>query len=487
MQRQVLMSRLILAVVLIALCIVWARQLTEAPIVDDAANNLRMAVNLVHHGTMSMSRSAPYEPSMYREPLPVFFNAAAVMLTDAIQGKAHESAYFVGERARLLKYLDVAWMLLLSLAVFTATRILTSSYAMAFVCMLAVGIKLPLVVSGLDGLEFDFLRTELPAAALLVIGSLLLSAGWTRGKASWSVIAGIVFGMLALVKASILYVFVGVIVIIIVTAAVQWGRTSDRSTAIHGLLLLVGFVIVVAPWMYRNYVYFDTFSIARRGGGVLSIRVMKDQMTLEEYVGSFYVWAPHGLQPLVGAILGFSPDDLERGGRLQRLNRRPTSNFEAEDDRWEAAGRPDRVVSYYRKARAASVQLKHELRARGEDPARSDAILQERSLQYICEHPWRHLALTIPFLWRGALFTFPVLALTLWQAVRRRNWARARFALPAFGLVMFYALLSHFIPRYGAPVFPLVIICVAALLKDLLDSRGSRHSRARIKPEAADA
>jgi hypothetical protein len=257
--------------------------------------------------------------------------------------------------------------------------------------------------------------------------------------------------------------------------------------AFRGLLLLAGFVIVVAPWMYRNHVHFDTFSIAQRGGGVLSIRVMKDQMSLEEYVGSFYVWAPHGIRPLVGAILGFSPHDLERGGRLQRLNRRSTSDFFAEDNLWEAAGRPDRVVSYYRKARAASVQLKNELRARGEDPAQADAILQERSLRYIREHPWRHLALTIPFLWRGALFTFPILALTLWQAARRRDWGLARFALPAFGLVMFYALLSHFIPRYGAPMFPVVIVCVAALLKCFLEWRGSRSSRVRLKLDAADA
>jgi 4-amino-4-deoxy-L-arabinose transferase-like glycosyltransferase len=487
MQRQVLISRLILAVGLAALSIVWARQLTDAPIVGDAAHNLRMAINLVHHGTMSMSKSAPYEASMYREPLPVFFDAVAVKLVDAMQGTAHDSAYFVGERARLLKYMDVAWMLLLSLAMFATTSVLTSSIVMAFICMLTVSIKLPLVISGVVGLEFGFLRSELPTAALLVIGSILLSAGWTHGRSLWTVVAGIAFGMLALVKASFLYVFAGVIVIVIVTAAMQWGRTRDRNATLRGLLLLAGFTIVVAPWMYRNHVHFGTFSIAERGGGVLSIRVMKDQMTLEEYVGSFYVWAPHGLQPLIGAILGFSPDDLKRGGRLQRLNRRPTSDFYAEDELWEKAGRPDRVVSYYRKARAASRQFKNELMARGEDPAQSDAILQERSLRYIREHPWRHLALTIPFLWRGALFTFPVLAFTLWQAVRRRNWGLARFALPAFGLVMFYALFSHFIPRYGAPVFPVVIVCVAALLKDFLESRGPRQSRVRLKPEAADA
>jgi 4-amino-4-deoxy-L-arabinose transferase-like glycosyltransferase len=487
MQRQVLISRLVLAVGLAALSIVWARQLTEAPITGDAAHNLRMAVNLVHHGTMSMSKSAPYEPSMYREPLPVFFNALAVMVIDPMQGAAEVGAYFVGERARLLKYLDVAWMLLLSLAVYAATRVLTSSFAMAFICMLAVSVKLPLVVSGLDGLELDYLRSELPAAALLIIGSLLLAAGWMRGKAVWTVLAGSVFGMLALVKASFLYVFAGVIVIIAVTGATQWWRTRDRNTTTRGLLLFAGFAIVVAPWMYRNHVHFDTFSIAQRGGGVLSIRVMKDQMSLEEYVGSFYVWAPHGLQPLVGAILGFSPDDLERGGRLQRLNRRPTSDFFAQDDFWEKAGRPDRVVSYYRKARAAHVQLKNELMARGEDPAQSDSILQERSLRYIREHPWRHLALTIPFLWRGALIAFPVLALTLWLSVRRRKWELARFALPAFGLVMFYALLSHFIPRYGAPVFPLVIVCAATLLKDLLESRGLRRSRVPLKQETSDA
>jgi hypothetical protein len=186
-------------------------------------------------------------------------------------------------------------------------------------------------------------------------------------------------------------------------------------------------------------------------------------------------------------VLGFSPEDLERGGRLQHLNRRSDSQFFDDDVKWEDAGRPDLVISYYRKSRAAHVQLRNELAAKGLDTSDSDSILQKRSLQYIREHPWRHLALTIPFLWRGALVAFPVLALTLLYAMRRRRWELALFALPAFGLVMFYALFSHFIPRYGAPVVPIVIVCAAVLLKDLVEWARRRRSEFKVGSETAGA
>ena len=45
-----------------------------------------------------------------------------------------------------------------------------------------------------------------------------------------------------------------------------------------------------------------------------------------------------------------------------------------------------------------------------------------------------------------------MLILAIVLALRHRRYDCALLALPAFGLLMFYDLLSHFIPRYSVPV-----------------------------------
>jgi predicted branched-subunit amino acid permease len=82
----------------------------------------------------------------------------------------------------------------------------------------------------------------------------------------------------------------------------------------------------------------------------------------------------------------------------------------------------------------------------------------------ILQHPWRHLALIIPFLWRGATFVFPILIVVLVIAVRRRREDLAVFALPAFGLVVFFALFSHFIARYALPAREVATVSLIALV-----------------------
>ena len=59
---------------------------------------------------------------------------------------------------------------------------------------------------------------------------------------------------------------------------------------------------------------------------------------------------------------------------------------------------------------------------------------------------------------------FPVLVLALVIGVRRCRYDLVLFALPAFGLVMFYAFFSHFIARYGVPAHEVAAVVGIALL-----------------------
>lgn len=447
---------------LVVLFVFWTSRITGSRIEEDGATTLAMALNLAHAGVMSLDETPPFSPTMYREPLPVLVAAAAVVITDTVHGRIPVDEYFQGPRARMLKLSNLLWMVCLTLGVYAAVRLFSPSPVLAVGGVLLMNLQVPLMRSGLAGLGLDSLYSELPAAALLVIGSALLARGLIRRRPGCAAAAGLVFGALALVKASFVYVFAGVVLGATVVGSVtllrhrRWGAIGNVAA------LTVCFIVIVGPWMLRNHGQFGTFAIADRGGMVLLIRAVKDRMTAEEYRGAFYVWAPSALRPAVGRLLGFAPRDLQRGGRLQHLNRYPSADFHADDVAAEQAGRPDLAISYYRQARAQRQQLYNEARP-GAELSEIDRTLQDRAFDMIREKPVSHLATTLPFLWRGAFVAAPVLTLGLVVALRRRDLALAAFLWPSFGLVLFFGLFSHFIPRYGVPVVPVVVIAVLVL------------------------
>src|SRR5687768_16545582 len=84
----------------LAFFLIWTSQVTSRPVMDDALQTLRMAVNLERHGVMSLDKTAPYRPSYFREPLPVWASALAIRGIDTVFGEAGPNAYYGGERLR---------------------------------------------------------------------------------------------------------------------------------------------------------------------------------------------------------------------------------------------------------------------------------------------------------------------------------------------------------------------------------------------------
>jgi hypothetical protein len=465
---------------------VGAKRINGAPVDLDAAQSVLMAVNLAHHGTISLAESPPYVPSDYREPIPVLFMALDIKLIDGLLGPAPAQDYLSGERLRYLKYQNLLWLLMLCAGIFACVRIGTRSDSRSaaassfYVNLTGAALGGLMVSAGAWGMEMlNDLATDLAGSAVLCLASPALAAGLTRGRASWCVIAGLLFGVLTLVKAAALYVFIGVIGTLLCIYLLWRSRLLLRSALADLGVVTLAFTVVVMPWMVRNLLDLGAFQVSQRAGVVLMIRAVKDQMTPEEFRGAFYVWAPPRLQGPVGSLLGFTPRDLQRGGRLQHLNRSETSDFFRSDLAAEQAGRPEDAVSYYRRARAERVKLETELAASGSsDPEiQADKILQKRAMGMIEARPAKHLLVSIPFVWRGAAVAFPVLVIAMALALRSKRYECALLALPSLGLVMFYALLSHFIPRYGLPVRPIVVallVIAAKLAWDALRNRAAR-------------
>ncbi len=465
--RGLLASRWLAAVLVsIGLLFAWAHRITGASVEDDAAQLVQMALNLEHHGVISLDQKPPLSPTNYREPGPVFVTALAIKFVDAALGEAPPDAYFHGQRVQLLKSQNILWLALLSLGAFWAVKFFTSSFSAALLGTLLV--NLPFFRSSAD--LVDDLYTDIPAAAVLMLASLTVAIALKRRSPALYALAGFLFGILTLIKAATLYIFAGTAAV--AAAIYLWQRFSFREVARDLAVMVVAFGCVVAPWMYRNQVLLGSAHISQRAGVVLMYRAAYDQMTPQEYRGTFYIWAPQSMQGFIGRILGFSPADLKRGGRLQRLNEFH-SDFDADDLAAERAGAPDRTLSYYRQARAERVKLEDQLYRAGrpQSEIEADDLLKTRALKIILEHPWRNLALTIPFLWRGATLTLPILLIALLVSVRLRRYDFLLFTVPAFGTVMLYALFTHFIARYDLPALAIATVALVVLGQYALQPR----------------
>jgi hypothetical protein len=466
-------QRLVLAVGAVALLGFWLALISDAKIYPDASQNLRMALNLRTYGVISLSESPPIVPTMQREPLPPAVGALAVRAVDGLLGPASADEYFQGRRAELLKYQNILWLSLLSAAVFLIGWRLGLGFWLSLLCVALA--NLHLMNDWYRLCMLDSLLTESAAAAFLTIGSLLLMVGVKTGKLRTVALAGLCFGLVALVKAAFLYISLGVAIAIPGLALLM--HSSVGAAARQAAVVALVTVLVPLPWMLRNYHNIGSFNIAGRGGEALHDRAVMDQMTRDEHLGSFYVWAPYPLNGPIRRLLGFSRMDLDEGGRMQRLNEDSNSKFAAKDEAAELAGRPQETLTYYRYGRAERVILVKQFVAAGnpQPDIAADLELRKRALAMIKAHPFRHLALSVAFLWRGGNLVFPLLAIAIVYAIRRRNHELVLVALPALALVLFYALFASFETRYAMPTYPIGAFLTVMLAKLLAQ-------RMRAKP-----
>lgn len=443
---------LFLGVLALAVLVKWGAAISGKPIAADDSDTVRMAHNLAYHGVLSDGNGdggRTPAPTNYREPFPAIVLAGYLLALDSVAGP-RESAYFEeGEGARLLRYSNILWGLVACASVFAAVAALTHSPIAAVAGAAVAGFMF----------ETGGWLAEPAAAALLALFSLLAMMAVKTGHARYFGFAGLVLGLLVLTKAAFLYVGLALFAILAVWVGI-WGRQAwgGKRAALGGAFFALGALAVIGPWVARNHVYLGVAQVTQRAGIVLYTRAIKNQMTATEYAGSFYAWGPPGVRHVIGSLTGFGPEDLRRGGRLQRLNRHE-SDFLAADIAAERDGRAEDVISFYRQARAERKKLTDEFERQGlENPKiEADALLQKRAVAMILGDPVRHIQTTLPFLWRGAFYEAPPLLLCGFLALFWRRADLLAFVLPALAMVGFYAVASHNITRYNDPVLPVLI------------------------------
>jgi hypothetical protein len=446
----------------LVLVTMWTLRATGSPVMWDAGENLIMMLNAERHHVMSLHNDPPYAPTMYREPLPVLQGQFSVRAVDAWLGQGDQAFYFRGDRARLLKLLqNLPWMALLSFVTYAFCRELGLSFWLSLASVLLLN---AVALRG-DAGDFlvDSLYSESAASALLSLGSLLLLTGIRRRALGRIAAAGVAFGLLMLVKAVYFYLMLWMLCAMPLVALLT--RESLAMAARQAVVLAGVALLVASPWMLRNYRDFGYLAISLRGGEALYDRAVTNEMTLDEYAGAYYFYAPYPINGALRRLFGFSNSDVDEGGRLQRINEGISSQFYYRDYFAELNGRPEDAVTYMHRAGAERVRLRNQLTASG-DPypvVTADLTLRDRALSMLLRHPLRDLALVPMYLWQGAFFAFPILLFALIDSVRRRQFDLSVTILPAIGSLLFYATFAHLEFRYTLPTYSLVVCMLVAL------------------------
>jgi hypothetical protein len=436
--------------------------LTDGPInrSSDAHQNARIAYHLVHTGVWGyddVETDKPH-PQMKREPLPILAIAAVLMVDPDFSGSYTIAQLTSAPLVKRVKVVNVFWV----------------AVACIFMLLLCKEIFPNIIVAGVIGLlalaasnamffsrHADNLFTEIPASALM-LGSSWCAVRFVRRRTTSRAIGlGVSLGALALTKAAFFYVGVGFVVLLLIMdlrASPSPVRAFFRDARFSYAAIMLAFLATLGPWVLRNAIEFGKPQIAKRGADVLALRVL---ITEQPLTGSLYAFSPDAYRPFLGPLWGYSPQDLQPGGKLFAILDAKHKRFDIYRKRMEAEG----VASHGHA---------------------DEAWLRKFAFGYIAQHPVRYLASIAVFAYRGMWF-LDWAQLAPWMGPLTRAHAAAltlvcflaiffdalfrgnRVLIAALGLsigsLFFYALFSHNIPRYNAPNTPFVILSLLWLIE----------------------
>ena len=414
----------------------------------DQSFYLTIAYDLEHYGTFSNGVFDEVNSSIAKPPPGKFFGPAypwlvlAAMKLDARFDDAVDCAVAANERVRdgtecevyatPMHLIHAALLTLGVLAIAFAAEIIVASGSVFWLAgILATLALLP------DADLFSFVMTESLTFALYSIAALALVWALQVPLVGRILLAGALFGLLTLTRASFL-VLAPVAVALLAVKDVWLARMGWRPFGRHALAFAFAWLAVVGPWLARNALSTGSWRLTEEyGSAALIERFAYDDMTAKEFALSF----PYCV-PVIGAPLvdhAFGPEAMARF-----IYYTPTSFFHV--------GRLHRD-----KLREANGRL---------DPLIADVVRDE-----IRERWWRYLLVSLPLawcgLWVGGIFGLFLVPTFIWgcvTAMRRSQPLFLLYAVPALVMLGLHAAVANHYTRYNLILIgPLAVAAAWAL------------------------
>ncbi len=420
-----------------------AEAVNNAKIKKDSLHNFSLAANLLHHGVFSMNETSenPTDlvPSAYREPLLPFVIALHLAHLPAAHGKSKKGMLRSRSLMLSLRICQALHIWIIALLTGLLGWMLTRRFWVSAALMFAVG---------LDGRMLGHINkfcSENLIALFLLVHSIFLVRFHRKPSLVNAALLALSAGVLPLAKAVFLY-YMPIASLVVAWMAYKQIPDKKRFALIAGVFVILSSVVWGA-WMVRNHHHFGRFLIAERGGVVLNIRANIDTMTPEEYRSAFFYYSPRGstLRDILADVC--APLDIARFSRSKKNK-----------------------TGFYQSARIRREELRKELK----NNVLADAVHLNEAKKKVLDNFGHHLLATIPVFYRGMfpgkhppvvyfLLFGNLFAVVVLCAVTRRRSALLALLPPVFSL-LFYAALTHNLPRYTQPVTPFLWLAAGLCL-----------------------
>ena len=447
-----------LLVMLVVILVNYGLIIDRHSLGSDAAQNIRSAANLSRFGVYGEGPvAASVEPGFRREPFPNFSLAFYLKFWELwLPGLIRDSASVAsGKLLVFAKTINLIFAASLFCGCWVLLRQIFFSPLIANVVMMIL--FLPLNACFVWS-EVNNFNTELVASGLIVWLTVALLSSAEKASFRFVFVCGLLFGLLALTKASAAYMAI----LALPCIAFLLSR-SFRQFWGYFLFLSIGFAMFVSPWVLRNQLEFSSPAIARGGGDVLLIRSEFNQMNDQQFLYGFYAYSPTFLQNnVLGPILDLEKNDFKCGNSLDVFNRKLDCDQNALRQK-----NYDAVRSFYQRGKRA-IPRKFDLNSDDK---------KELAVETIKNDLFAHARMTLLVAWRG-LWSFK--ARNFFEVILNFIAFSSLVVVPMIGLhekrkvwvligivpsiyYAFYALTSHFLPRYSEPLIPLSLVCLAIL------------------------
>lgn len=279
----------VLLMVLIAYSGVIVALITPHPPANDRYAAYALGIHLYGvYGPATRADTQPV-PSMGRAPLYPAFLTAFVALDDGY--RTYLECYYSDEEdcGNVPPAPRAAQMLLGLLTVFplfaTARMLGARDDFTALMVLLLMGLWLPWIY--LNGVSEAL---SLPLHALLTyFTARYLFKDTPRRDA---LLAGLTLGLLALSRFAYQY-YLPLLLLILVIGYINRQPFDWRRVGASVSLAIMGFGLLVTPWLMRNQQIFASTTLGTSGStGVITARVFYNRMTPEEYATAFVYWLP---------------------------------------------------------------------------------------------------------------------------------------------------------------------------------------------------
>jgi 4-amino-4-deoxy-L-arabinose transferase-like glycosyltransferase len=422
---------LFIAIIALASALFWTKVFPQGrPLTGDALEFHSLAVSLLDHGEFGGGEGfAKESPTMWREPgYPAF-----LAMTYAIAGKS-------------LAAITIAQSIL-----FALSSILLFYFLSSFASPITAGTASVLYASFPQlAYRAGYSGSDLPFVVSIIIFCWILSLAEMKQRKSLWLLTGIMAGIATLVRAVALLLPIPVILYLLFI--------RKKNKPLQSIIVfLLGFLIVVTPWMIRNKIYFDSFSISNRSGLMLHTRASHFNLSGHEYA-EYFATSFFGDYFTSKLFPDYSPDVKRR---------------------------VDGILS-----RDYEVELFQE----GTPPSTIDKILMSAGLAEIKQHPFQYIVDFVPetarlnapiiprassqaiffpqtqrsvnrlaqclivFAIRGIMYIF--LALVCMGIFARRKHAQSLWLFLIFIVLYFNIIYAAFAPveRFALPLYPFYFI-----------------------------